>query len=76
MKPVALRDKDLAMVRRTSDIDLANSVPGATAGQWLDLTDAIEATPIIFEFDVVHTKRAHNSQLMEKIARPEYRVTG
>lgn len=55
--------------RRASDIDLAISAPDATADQWLELTEAIEAAPIIYEFDIVRTERAHNSQLMEKIAR-------
>jgi predicted nucleotidyltransferase len=55
--------------RRASDIDLAISAPDATAAQWLELTDALEAAPIIYEFDVVRTERAHNPRLMEKIAR-------
>ena len=55
--------------RRASDIDLAVSAPDATAGQWFDFTEALEATPIILEFDVVRTERALNSQLMEKIER-------
>ena len=55
--------------RRASDIDLAISAPNATADQWLELTDALEAAPIVYEFDVVRTERAHNPRLMEKIAR-------
>ena len=55
--------------RRASDIDLAISAPDATADQWLEFTDALEAAPIVYEFDVVRTERAHNSRLMEKIAR-------
>ena len=55
--------------RRASDIDLAISAPDATADQWLELTDAIEETPIIFEFDVVRTERIDNTRLMEKLAR-------
>ena len=55
--------------RRASDIDLAVSAPDATSGQWLDFTEALEATPIILEFDVVRTERANNSRLMEKIER-------
>ena len=55
--------------RRASDIDLAISAPDATADQWLELTDAIEAAPIIYEFDVVRTERARNPRLLEKIAR-------
>ncbi len=93
MKPLALRDQDLAVLRRTlrrfpfvrearifgsratgharraSDIDLAISAPDATADQWLELTDAIEAAPIIYEFDVVRTERARNPRLLERIAR-------
>jgi len=55
--------------RRASDIDLAISAPDATADQWLELTDAIDEAPIIYEFDVVRTERVHNSRLIEKIAR-------
>ena len=55
--------------RRASDIDLAISAPDATADQWLELTDAIEEAPIIYEFDVVRTERAQNPRLIEKIAR-------
>jgi predicted nucleotidyltransferase len=93
MKTLALRDQDLAVLRRTfrrfpcvrevrlfgsratgyarraSDIDLAISAPVATADQWLELTDAIEEAPIIYEFDVVRTERIHNTRLMEKLAR-------
>ena len=55
--------------RRASDIDLAISAPDATADQWLELTDALDEAPIIYEFDVVRTERAHNPRLIEKIAR-------
>ena len=55
--------------RRASDIDLAISAPDATADQWLELTDALDEVPIIYEFDVVRTERAHNPRLIEKIAR-------
>ena len=55
--------------RRASDIDLAISAPGATAGQWLEFTEALEAAPIIYEFDLVRTDRAHNPRLKEKITR-------
>ena len=55
--------------RRASDIDLAISAPDATADQWLELTDALEAAPIIYEFDLVHIERTHNPRLIEKIAR-------
>lgn len=93
MKPIALRDKDLAVLRRTlrrfpcvrevrlfgsratgharraSDIDLAISAPDASAAQWLELAEAIEEAPVIYEIDLVHTERIHNCPLMEKIAR-------
>ena len=55
--------------RRASDIDLAISAPDATADQWLELTDALEAAPIIYEFDLVRVERTHNPRLIEKIAR-------
>lgn len=93
MKTLALRERDLAMLRRTfrsfpcvgsvhlfgsratgharrtSDIDLAISAPGATIDEWLALTDALDEAPIIYEFDVVRTERAHNPWLLERIAR-------
>ena len=93
MNALALRDQDLAALRRTfrrfpcvrevrlfgsratgharraSDIDLAISAPDATANQWLELTDALDEAPIIYEFDVVRTEHAHNPRLIEKIAR-------
>jgi len=93
MKTFALRDQDLAVLRRTfsrfpcvrevrlfgsratgharraSDIDLAISAPDATADQWLELTDALDEAPIIYEVDIVRTERAHNPQLLERIAR-------
>ena len=93
MKTIALRPRDLAVLRHTfrrfpcvrevrlfgsratgtarraSDIDLAISAPDATAEQWLELTDVLEEAPIIYEFDVVRTERAHNPRLLEKIAR-------
>ena len=93
MDALALRDQDLAALRRifrrfpcvrevrlfgsratgqarrASDIDLAISAPDASPGQWLDLTEALDEAPIIYEFDVVRTERAHNPRLIEKIAR-------
>ncbi len=93
MNALALRDQDLAALRRTfrrfpsvrevrlfgsratgharraSDIDLAISAPDATAEQWMELTDALDEAPIIYEFDVVRTERVHNPRLIEKIAR-------
>jgi uncharacterized protein len=93
MKIPTLRDRDLAVLRRTfcrfpgvrevrlfgsratgharraSDIDLAISAPDATADQWQEFTDALEAAPIIYEFDLVRTEHAHSPRLIEKIAR-------
>lgn len=54
--------------RRSSDIDLAISAPDATPDQWQELTDAIQETPIIYEFDIVRSDRAQNPRLIEKIA--------
>lgn len=54
--------------RRASDIDLAISAPDATADQWLELTDALDEAPIIYEFDIVRTEHALNPRLLEKIA--------
>jgi predicted nucleotidyltransferase len=93
MTTPALRDQDLAVLRRTfrrfpcvrevrlfgsratgharrsSDIDLAISAPDATADQWLELADALDEAPIIYEFDLVRIDRAHNPRLIEKVAR-------
>ena len=93
MKALAVRDRDLAVLRRTfrrflcvrevrlfgsratgtarraSDIDLAISAPDASAARWLALTAALDEAPIIHEFDVVRTERAHNPRLMERIVR-------
>jgi predicted nucleotidyltransferase len=55
--------------RRASDIDLAISAPDATADQWLELTEALEDAPVIYEFDVIRTERTDNPRLMEKITR-------
>ena len=60
--------------RRASDIDLAISAPGATAEQWLDLADAVESAPIIYEFDLVHLERTYNPRLLEKIQRDGVRI--
>lgn len=54
--------------RRASDIDLAISAPEATADQWLELTEALAETPIIYDIDVVRTDRIHNPKLLEKIS--------
>ena len=55
--------------RRASDIDLAISAPEATTGQWLEIINALDEAPIIYEVDVVRTERVHNLRLIEKIAR-------
>lgn len=55
--------------RRASDIDLAISAPEATTGQWLEIIDALDEAPIIYELDVLRTERVHNLRLIEKIAR-------
>jgi len=55
--------------RRASDIDLAISAPDASASQWLQLTEALDEAPIIYELDVVRTDQTHNPRLIEKIAR-------
>lgn len=55
--------------RRASDIDLAISAPEATTDQWLEIIDALDEAPIIYEVDVVRTERVHNQRLIEKIAR-------
>ena len=41
--------------------------PDASADQWLELTDALDEAPIIYEFDIVRTERALNPQLTKKI---------
>ena len=54
--------------RRASDIDLAISAPDASADQWLELIDAINEAPIIYDIVVVRTERAHSPRLLQKIA--------
>ncbi|MCW5942353.1 MAG: nucleotidyltransferase domain-containing protein [Fimbriimonadaceae bacterium] len=55
--------------RRASDVDLAVSAPAATADDWLGLVEAIEATPIVYEFDLVRMERVQNPRLAERVAR-------
>ena len=55
--------------RRASDLDLAISAPDATAAEWLDLCDALEDAPLIYELDLVRSERTTNDRLKEKIAR-------
>ena len=54
---------------RASDIDLSISAPDASAEDWSSLTEAIESTPIIYEFDVVRLEHTHSVRLLEKIER-------
>lgn len=55
--------------RRASDIDLAISAPDAKADQWLELTESLHETPIIYEMDVVRMDRVNNPRLIERVAR-------
>ena len=55
--------------RRTSDLDLAISAPGASNHEWAELCLALENAPLIYELDVVRTERNTNERLREKIAR-------
>ncbi len=54
--------------RRASDVDLAISAPNASAQQWSEIIEAIEEAPVIYEFDIVRTERAHNLRLINKIS--------
>jgi predicted nucleotidyltransferase len=54
--------------RRASDIDLAISAPDATADEWLEVIDALNDAPIIYEIDIVRLDRAGSPRLMERIA--------
>ena len=55
--------------RRASDLDLAIQAPDATTSEWLELCDALENAPLIYELDLVREERALNSRLLEKIER-------
>ena len=55
--------------RRASDLDLAISAPGATAGEWQELAEALEAAPLIYKLDLVRPEQTANARLREKIAR-------
>ena len=54
---------------RASDIDLAVSAPGASTHQWLELVEAIEMAPIIYDLDVLRIENLQNRKLLEKIER-------
>jgi uncharacterized protein len=93
MNPLALRDQDLAVLRRTfrrfpcvrevrlfgsratgharraSDVDLAISAPDATAGQWLELIEALDEAPIIYELDILRADQTNNPRLNDRIDR-------
>ncbi len=93
MKTLALRNKDLAVLRaacrrfpvvrevrvfgsratghaqRASDLDLAISAPEATAGEWLELCEALEDARLIYELDLVRCEGLTNERLKERIAR-------
>jgi uncharacterized protein len=53
--------------RRASDIDLAISVPNATTDQWLELLEALEDAPIIYELDLVRMDPTVSPRLRERI---------
>ena len=57
------------VARRSSDLDLAISSAGATPTEWAELCDALQSTPIIYEFDIVRPERLTNERLKAKIAR-------
>jgi predicted nucleotidyltransferase len=57
------------IARRSSDLDLAISSPGATPTDWAELCDALENTPIIYELDLVRSEQVSNKRLKAKIAR-------
>ncbi|MEK7676991.1 MAG: nucleotidyltransferase domain-containing protein [Verrucomicrobiota bacterium] len=53
--------------RRASDLDLAIQAPEATTSDWLDLCDAMENAPLIYELDLVREERTLDPRLREKI---------
>lgn len=55
--------------QRASDLDLAIQAPDATAAEWLDLRDALENAPLIYDLDLVREERTLNPRLSEKIQR-------
>ena len=52
---------------RASDIDLAIDAPGATAGEWSDVCEALEEAPIIYQLDVVRKDILGNARLLDRI---------
>lgn len=55
--------------RRASDVDLAISAPEATPAQWQEIAEALEAAPLIYEFDLIRVDQLQNVRLLEKIGR-------
>jgi predicted nucleotidyltransferase len=55
--------------KRASDLDLAVRAPDATTGEWLELCDALENAPLIYELDLVREERTLNPRLRERIER-------
>ncbi len=60
--------------RRGSDLDLAIQAPEATTGEWLELCEALENAPLIYELDLVREEGALDPRLREKIERQGVRV--
>ncbi len=58
MSTHALRDKDLAI-----------PAPDAAPADWLEITEALDEAPIIYEFNIIRTDHTDNPRLLEKIAR-------
>jgi predicted nucleotidyltransferase len=54
---------------RASDIDLAIDAPDATIDHWLEIKEAIQSAPIIYEFDIIRMDCLNNPSLIEKIDR-------
>lgn len=48
---------------------LVMCVENIAADQWLEVVEALDASPIIYELDIVRTDRAQNPRLVEKLAR-------
>lgn len=55
--------------RRSSDLDLAIEAPDASPSQWLELREALEQAPLIYELDVVRYDQALNPRLRQRIQR-------
>ena len=60
--------------KRASDIDLAIAAPDATPSEWLELLEALDEAPIIYELDVVRREQLSNERLREKIEREGVRI--